>query len=149
MELGQLKQKGSPQDVYDSPDNLFSAKFLGTPPINLYNGEIIDNNIYIDGKVISKLEGKTITKNKKVIVGIRPEGYVVDKEGALELKIQFIETIGRDLSVVAKHKEAISESLRMIIQNKKEIKTGAKSVTCNVLKDKVFVFDIETNRRIG
>ena len=149
MELGQLKQKGSPQDVYDSPDNLFSAKFLGTPPINLYDGEIVENNILVDGKIISQLDSKNVYKNKKVVVGIRPEGYVVAKDGALELDVQFIETIGRDLSVVAKHKKAISESLRIVLQNKKDIKDGAKSLTCNILKDKIFVFDPETNGRIG
>jgi multiple sugar transport system ATP-binding protein len=45
MELGIKQQVGEPQEVYDKPDNLFVAKFLGTPPINLFDGRIEDNRI--------------------------------------------------------------------------------------------------------
>ena len=38
MKLGVVQQTGKPQEVYDDPTNLFVAKFLGTPPINVFNG---------------------------------------------------------------------------------------------------------------
>lgn len=40
MKLGVMQQVGKPQDVYDDPVNLFVANFLGTPPINIFKGEI-------------------------------------------------------------------------------------------------------------
>ena len=38
MKLGEMQQMGRPQDVYNSPANLFVAQFLGTPPVNVFKG---------------------------------------------------------------------------------------------------------------
>ena len=50
MKKGVLQQIGEPQNVYDDPANLFVAKFLGTPPINVFSGYVKDEKLYI-GKV--------------------------------------------------------------------------------------------------
>ena len=47
MKLGIVQQIGKPQDVYDDPVNLFVAKFLGTPPINVFEGRIQNGKLYI------------------------------------------------------------------------------------------------------
>ena len=47
MKLGVVQQIGKPQEVYDDPVNLFVAKFLGTPPINVLEGEVKDGKVYI------------------------------------------------------------------------------------------------------
>ena len=47
MKDGVLQQIGKPQEVYDNPVNLFVAKFLGTPPINVFEGRIQDGQLYI------------------------------------------------------------------------------------------------------
>ena len=47
MEAGVVQQIGRPQDVYDDPHNLFVAKFLGTPPINVFEGRLQDGKILI------------------------------------------------------------------------------------------------------
>ena len=44
---GAVHQIGKPQEVYDSPVNLFVAKFLGTPPINVFTGRIKDGKLLI------------------------------------------------------------------------------------------------------
>ena len=44
MSAGVVQQIGPPQQVYDDPVNLFVAKFLGTPPINVFEGEVKDGN---------------------------------------------------------------------------------------------------------
>ena len=48
MKLGVVQQVGAPQDVYDDPTNLFVAKFLGTPPINVFKGIVKDGKLYIN-----------------------------------------------------------------------------------------------------
>ena len=52
MEAGVEQQRGVPQEIYDSPKNLFVAKFLGTPPINLYYADIKNNKVYIGNEEI-------------------------------------------------------------------------------------------------
>ena len=47
MKDGVAHQIGKPQDVYDDPRNLFVAKFLGTPPINVFDGQVRDERLYI------------------------------------------------------------------------------------------------------
>ncbi|MBE6694448.1 MAG: ABC transporter ATP-binding protein, partial [Ruminococcaceae bacterium] len=47
MKLGVIQQVGEPQEIYDNPINLFVAKFLGTPPINVFRGCVQDGKLYI------------------------------------------------------------------------------------------------------
>ena len=47
MKLGEKQQVGEPQDIYDEPTNLFVGKFLGTPPINIFNGEVKKGKLLI------------------------------------------------------------------------------------------------------
>ena len=47
MKAGVVQQIGRPQDVYDQPRNLFVAKFLGTPPINVFEGEVKGGKLWI------------------------------------------------------------------------------------------------------
>ncbi len=47
MKEGLVQQMGRPQEVYDNPANLFVAKFLGTPPINVFEGRMKNGKLYI------------------------------------------------------------------------------------------------------
>ena len=51
MKFGVIQQIDEPQKVYDEPVNLFVAKFLGSPAINVFDGEIKDGKLYLDGKI--------------------------------------------------------------------------------------------------
>ena len=57
MRLGVLMQMGRPQEVYDNPANLFVAKFLGTPPINVFEGRVRDGRLYIGDEAVFSAEG--------------------------------------------------------------------------------------------
>lgn len=54
MDKGIVQQVDEPQTVYDEPINLFVAKFLGNPAINIFNGELKNGNLLIDGKIFDK-----------------------------------------------------------------------------------------------
>ena len=54
MKLGQIQQIGEPQYVYDEPANLFVAKFLGSPAINTFEGEIKDGKLYLNGQLFDE-----------------------------------------------------------------------------------------------
>ena len=57
MKDGVVQQIGQPQDVYDNPQNLFVATFLGTPPINVFDGRIKDGNVYIGDRAVTAAPG--------------------------------------------------------------------------------------------
>jgi len=71
MKNGALQQYGPPQSVFDYPENQFVAGFLGSPPINLIDGEIRDGQLFLDGKRWRKIPGNL--ENQKVKAGIRAE----------------------------------------------------------------------------
>jgi len=98
MKDGVIQQMGEPQYVYDFPVNLFVAKFLGNPQINVFDGIIEKGKILINGMLV----GETKLPNQKVFVGIRPEGFIVDKEktSPFQYEIDLVETIGRDTTLI-------------------------------------------------
>ena len=149
MNFGVQQQKGVPQNVYNDPDNLFVAKFLGTPPINLYKGHLEGKTVKIGDAVVftnDKLAGEAA---REVVIGVRPEGYELVEKGPLSLKPQFIETIGRDLSLVATHPDAISPSMRIILSNDGLTLSGNSEIHFALKPRKTFVFDKETGRRLA
>jgi len=143
MELGVKQQVGVPQDVYDNPENLFAAKFLGTPPINIFEGQIKNKEVLLDGKVIGKSKGK----DDDVLIGIRPEGFVLSKTGCLELIIDMVETIGRDTSLIVEDPTKKGETFRAIVDSQHRIIPG-DVVKVNVNPGKMFIFNPNTGELI-
>ena len=74
MKDGIVQQIGKPQNVYDDPVNLFVAKFLGTPPINVFSGEVKNEQLYIGSEAVLSTPG---VADQPVHVGIRPEGFIL------------------------------------------------------------------------
>ena len=145
MKLGVVQQVGKPQEVYDNPTNLFVAKFLGTPPINVFNGKVKGGKLYIGENAVLDVPGIT---DRDVFVGIRPEGFVVDPNGALTCKVNGIEVMGRDVSIVSTNENSINPVIRSIINSDEAISAEATTVNYSLKSHKVFVFDKETEERL-
>lgn len=140
---GLLQQIGRPQEVYDNPCNLFVAKFLGTPPINVFEGEIKNNYLYIANEKIMDFA----TEDRKVYVGIRPEGFDLDSNGVLGLGIKQIEVLGKDISIVSSHNSCVSDTLRVIVDAEDNVDFKI-NFRVNIKPKKIYVFDYETEMRI-
>ena len=112
MKLGVVQQIGKPQDVYDDPDNLFVAKFLGTPPINVFHGRVAGGRVFIGEDAVLNAPG---APEGEVFVGVRPEGFVLAEDGPLSCALSSVEVMGRDVSIVSKNPAAVSPIIRSII----------------------------------
>lgn len=145
MEKGVVQQIGKPQDVYDDPANLFVAKFLGTPPINVFSGRVENGRLYIGSEAIMDVPG---VKDGAVTVGIRPEGFTPHEEGELTCELKAIEVMGRDTSVVAKHSELAGTEIRAIIRSEERPTNGGDKVKFHIKPAKVHLFDPENGARI-
>ncbi|MGN1178410.1 MAG: ABC transporter ATP-binding protein, partial [Candidatus Ornithospirochaeta sp.] len=145
MKLGVVQQIGKPQDVYDSPANLFVAKFLGTPPINVFSGCVKNEKIYIGRDMIMDAKG---VEDQEVWVGIRPEGFVLDEKGPLHCELNAVEVMGRDVSIVASNSSAATPTIRAIIPSDSGVDHSGKSVTFSLKPYKTFIFNKETEERI-
>ena len=145
MKLGVVQQVGKPQEVYDNPVNLFVAKFLGTPPINVFEGEVKGGKLYIGESAVLDTPG---VDDRKVTVGIRPEGFILDEQGPLTCKISGIEVMGRDVSIVSTNEHSLNPVIRSIINSDANVNAAATEVSYSLKPHKVFIFDKETEERL-
>lgn len=145
MKKGIIQQIGKPQEVYDNPVNLFVAKFLGTPPINVFNGEIKDGHLYIGEDCV--LETGDLPE-QKVTVGIRPEGFVVSENGSLKCRISSVEVMGRDVSIVSTHPASLNPIIRSIVNADIEVNPDSEYIRYEIKPKKLFMFKHELEERI-
>ena len=145
MKSGVIQQIGQPQAIYDDPCNLFVAKFLGTPPINVFRGEVRENCLDIGEAAVLHLKD---TPDRAVYVGIRPEGFVPDEAGALVCRQKGVEIMGRDVSVVATHEALEAPALRAIVSSDQKLSRKAEAVAFSLKPHKVFLFDRESEERV-
>lgn len=144
MKLGVAQQIGQPQEIYRNPNNLFVAKFLGLPPINVFKGYIKDGKVYIGDEPIFDT---TANDNPDVYVTIRPEGLLPCEDGSLSLKVEQIQIQGKDTSLICSHPNFVGEEdLKVLVDSDYEVSTGVNKFS--VRPSKIFVFDGESETRI-
>ena len=144
MKDGVIQQAGAPQEVYDSPANLFVAKFLGNPPINVFDAQVKNQTLYIGEEGVLPVPG---VEDQSVTAAIRPEGFLPNPEGALTCNFSSVEVMGRDISVVSTHPCSQNATIRAIISGETPVTTG-KTVRFDPKKNKVFLFSKEDGARI-
>jgi multiple sugar transport system ATP-binding protein len=99
MNKGNIMQHGSPMDIYNKPNNMFVARFIGTPNINFFPVEIVDGKVLFFDEPLLKVQ-EPIRNQSDATLGIRPEHLTPKKHGkdAVKLgdgKITLIELLGK------------------------------------------------------
>lgn len=145
MKDGRVQQIGPPQKVYDDPDNLFVAEFLGTPPINVFNGEVKDGMLYIGLEAVMKLSA---IAEGKVVAAVRPEGMVLNPEGAFGARLSNIEVMGRDTSIVATHHSSRKPLVRAVVGSDTLGLISGDIARFDLKKNKVLLFDPDSGERV-
>lgn len=145
MKDGVIQQIGAPQEVYDCPKNLFVAKFLGTPPVNVFCGFVKKEKLYIGNDCILDASGIV---DQEVYVGIRPEGFLLDEEGSFCCKLKDVEVMGRDITVLSTHDDCLNEEIRSIISSDQIITRGSAQVRFSLKPHKVHIFSKLTEERL-
>ncbi|WP_198006414.1 sn-glycerol-3-phosphate ABC transporter ATP-binding protein UgpC [Candidatus Epulopiscium viviparus] len=108
MNDGKIQQVGSPEDFYNRPENVFVAKFIGSPTMNLIEGSLKDGEfVSQDGKIKITPNADEILKayeGKPVFVGIRSERFLTDNlsENAFECTLDVVELLGKEKTIHAK-----------------------------------------------
>ena len=168
MEAGVVQQIGRPQIVYEEPVNLFVAKFLGTPPINVFNGEVKDGKLYLGGDAVLNVRklnaGETARydgiihpgtkvefadlQEGPVTVGVRPEGFIPAADGALHCGLTAVEVMGRDTSIVATVPASVTGSIRTIVSTEDIVDENDTQVNFDIKPHRTYLFDSKDGRRI-
>ncbi len=145
MKLGVVQQIGAPQTVYDDPTNLFVAKFLGTPPINVFEGEVKGGKLYIGESAVLDVPG---VQDQPVYIGIRPEGFIPDANGPLTCNLSGVDVMGRDVSLVTTHAASLNPVVRSIVDADAVKMATGTTVSYSLKPHKVFLFSKENENRI-
>ena len=145
MKDGVIQQIGKPQEVYDEPVNLFVAKFLGTPPINVFRAEVKDGALMIGTEAVLRVSG---VADGEVYAAIRPEGFIPDDNGPLTCRLTEVEVMGRDKTVVSRHDMSENVEIRAIVSSEHQVDTTLGTVRFSLKSNKVFLFEKEGGRRI-
>jgi multiple sugar transport system ATP-binding protein len=101
MDEGLIKQVGAPLDLYDTPNNLFVASFVGSPSMNLIAGTARSDggpSVEAHGITLPLTEGHHMTDGQPVVYGIRPEHLDLAKDG-IPAKIAVVEPTGPETLV--------------------------------------------------
>ena len=98
MSDGKIQQLGSPQEVYDHPDNVFVAGFIGSPPMNLLAGDARGGTVTA-GDLVFRRD----LRDGAVVVGIRPETLRLVEESdegpGFGIAVQVVEPLGDEVLV--------------------------------------------------
>jgi multiple sugar transport system ATP-binding protein len=116
MRGGKLQQVSAPQDLYDRPENIFVAGFIGSPAMNIFRSRLskdehgtfrIDvggRSIALGAATVSRYQDLEDYRDLKILVGIRPEAFSVapnDTENSITVTLKTIEALGHETIVHA------------------------------------------------
>ncbi len=149
MNKGKMVQLARPQEIYRNPNCLFAAKFLGNPPINVFNGRVEGNGVYIGQEKILSCE--KAVEDQPVYVAIRPEGFLMDEQVKEEDKVLTLDcfnvlTQGRDLCLYCTHKDMDGDRVKLVVDSDIDAKPG--KIRFALRRNKVFLFSKEDEKRI-
>ncbi len=153
MNHGLPEQIGTPMEVFDRPASTFVASFIGSPPMNLAE-------VSVDGTgLIKTLDGTDIllssdrvpqqVRNKKVVLGMRPEHMVLHARG-LRAEVEMVETLGSEQLVHMRHGET-----QLVVRATTRELNEAKAKVGEIIeigpddRHTLHWFDLDTGKRIA
>ncbi len=155
MNKGRLLQVGSPIEIYDSPQNLFVARFIGSPTINTIEGVLVReqerflikrDEVAVDvSEFVSSYQSVENILGKDVVIGIRPEDVYLSVNGPIKGIVEVVEVYGERLAIhVRISKELVLKALVPV----HEVVAEGEEVRLSFNPEKVHVFNKVTEEKI-
>ena len=142
LNKGIIEQFGTPNEIYNDPNNIFVAEFIGSPKMNIIK---INKEQIINSNTIELFKNKITFENfdfkDEIYLGIRPEDISIknDREIKLDVKVDLIENLGFEKIIYAK----LSDN-QITIKSSEDINNQPLKISFS--KDKVLFFDKNKNR---
>ena len=140
---GIIEQLGTPIEIYNNPQSIFVAGFIGSPQMNFLDAELKNN--------VLKTASFTIPNfisifNGEVILGIRPEHFLPSNKGEINISVDLVERLGSDNLIYGEMNGKKDFCYRS--PGNVSVNIGDK-LTLNIVDNKFYVFDKITNKRIN
>ena len=149
MRDGWVEQIGEPLDLYDRPDNIFVAGFIGSPGMNMMKGVVRDGSIDVGDGVSIPIDrsagaSEKLAEGRRVVFGIRPEHLIVDGAGSMKGKVVVMEPTGADTQVLCR----IGHSDIIVVSHDRIAAHAGDEITLQPDLGRAHVFDEETGKSL-
>ncbi len=154
LNAGYVEQLGTPIEIYERPASIFVAGFIGSPSMNLFDGQMNADGSMLtlaDGSQIRLQHPRDSLAGKTAILGIRPEHFSVGEgadalENTVPLNVQVIEQLGAD-TLVHGHLGETRAPLVLRLEGVQSLNAGGV-VRLGIPQDALHIFDKETGKRV-
>lgn len=154
MKDGVIQQVGAPKYIYDYPENIFVAGFIGSPAMNFLRATVKNNTVTIGQQTIQLTQQQTdmLTaqryQEKEVVLGIRPEDFTVNNsdvhENTFQVLVDVAELTGSETMLYTNFED---DAVVATVDAQLQIEAGQR-ITIGFTMDKVHFFDPTTEIRI-
>jgi multiple sugar transport system ATP-binding protein len=147
MRDGVVEQIGSPLDLYDNPQNIFVAGFIGSPSMNFIPGRL-----RVNGSAVFESEGGFIlpiaspprnSDGRPIVCGVRPEHLLLASDG-INAEVVVVEPTGSETQVIARHGD---KDITCLFRERITARPG-ENILISANPSLVHLFDSETGRRL-
>ena len=147
MDGGEIKQVGSPIDIYNNPNSYFVADFFGSPSMNLIDGEVVTSgkgrsfkSSILDTDLPEIFSGSALGS---ATLGIRPEQIRIQDAGNIQKTIHLVEPLGKDTLL---YFETESERELIAIVDSNSSYRAGDSVHLDLIPEHIFLFGSDGKR---
>jgi sn-glycerol 3-phosphate transport system ATP-binding protein len=150
MNRGRVEQVGPPAEVYARPATTFVAGFLGSPPMNLFEGRLTAGGDAVELPGVETplpLPAPLAEGGSEVILGIRPESFVPSADGPLAFSLDLQEPLGAEILL---HGSLGYQSCTLRLTNQAVQTLNAVDGTCRLAlaPEALHLFDTRTGARL-
>ncbi len=151
LNKGIIQQIGTPQDLFDTPANVFVAGFIGSPSMNLIKMKTIKRGEYhtlvTDGMNVG-VKFSEGSYREELVVGIRPQDFLLtDDDPEISGTVEIVEALGRQSLVHVRLSDSSKLAVELDSSLVRDFKIGDK-IQLNVKHEKMHFFDAQTEMRI-
>jgi multiple sugar transport system ATP-binding protein len=145
MHDGRVEQIGTPLELYDRPDNIFVAGFIGSPAMNFVRGKTNGGSFAADSGIHLPLPTRGGgTSGQPTVYGVRPEHFALADDGA-EAEVRVVEPTGSEIMVAAKLGDA---DVIAVFRERHKFKPGDK-IRLKPNPELAHLFDASTGKRLN
>ena len=147
LRAGRIEQVGSPLALYDDPDNLFVAGFLGSPKMNFFDAMVSEDRTLrlVDHDAVLPLPAGLPTHSSELVVGCRPEEFDPDAAVQIPVRVDAVENLGATTFAYAR--ERSGEPLAIELREGRALKAG-ETLDVGLNPDNLMYFDKQTGLRL-
>jgi multiple sugar transport system ATP-binding protein len=157
MNEGHLQQVDSPQNLFARPTNVFVAEFIGSPPMNLHEGPVVDGCVEIAGNrlPLPRHTAAAVDGDGRVIIGFRPETLelVAESSDGISVVVNVVEELGADAYLYGElpgRGDGFVRPADIVARiDPRRIPQKGETVRMQIRPDSLHVFSAATGKRLG